>query len=154
VIPEDVLPGGCHPYYRHHDLNGLWVAARRHGAVCVAVAPQITAVFTSDGVVPDTAPAIRTLTLTVRRVFGPVPYVGQRRFMLWPALVDEYGRGIGPTDPAQVVEHEDFSEFLNSLPQQPHAVWCTRCAWWHLSTELLTRAGRRRFARHRPHMVP
>jgi hypothetical protein len=148
---DDVMPGAYHPYYAGHDRVKLWDAAIRTGAVYVAVMPVLHASFT-DTEKPTADAEVRTLMLTVRRIAAPIPYVGQRRYMLWPALVDEYGRGIGPVDPALVTDHEDFSDFLNALPVQPHATWCVRCGWWHLSTELLTRAGRRRLRQHLPYL--
>jgi hypothetical protein len=153
AITEDAYPGAYHPYYAGKDHEGLWRTALKNGVVRMFIPPRLTATFAADPM-PDTSVEINTLDLHVQRVAAPVPYVGQRRYALWPVLRDQYGRCIGPVWDYQVEFHDDPNDFLNALPEQPHALWCRQCQWWHLSTELLTWAGRRRFIRCRPYLEP
>jgi hypothetical protein len=152
VIPDDAYPGACHPYYAGHDRQGLWEAAKKHGTVHLMVPPVLHASFTDGAAPPETAPAYHRLELTVMRIWAPLPYVGQRRYALWPVLRDQHGRHIGPVWVDQITTHADPADYLNALPEQPAAVWCSKCGWWHLATDLLTRQGRRRLRQHRPYL--
>lgn len=104
--PYVPMPMTCHPFYA-----AMAESIRQHlhlGNVRVMLPQSVEALMTSSREKPVSDMSVRDAVLTVKKVAGPAPFVGdpiwQDGWYHWKAAVDDMGRHVAGEATLDIVE--------------------------------------------------